>query len=193
MLVWNYLDWSNPTLQFSFTFRMIKAILIFNNHGKPRLNKFYQYYVSDSEPGQDLINKDWRDCLQNESQKGRHFTWAETHPAYAFFLICTLRTSSPPNISWVHRNWISQLPAYPTLELHILDFPVVRISLHTVYKFIQVKGHHKQNLKIPWYQCTFGSRRWPFPQGQSLPPSDNSWQPAKMVGIKNTGDTVYIK
>lgn len=25
---------------------MIKAILIFNNHGKPRLNKFYQYYVS---------------------------------------------------------------------------------------------------------------------------------------------------
>ena len=26
--------------------RMIKAILIFNNHGKPRLNKFYQYYVS---------------------------------------------------------------------------------------------------------------------------------------------------
>ena len=48
---------------------MIKAILIFNNHGKPRLNKFYQYYVSDSEPGQDLINKDWRDCLQNESQQ----------------------------------------------------------------------------------------------------------------------------
>lgn len=25
--------------------KMIKAILIFNNHGKPRLNKFYQYYV----------------------------------------------------------------------------------------------------------------------------------------------------
>jgi hypothetical protein len=29
-----------------FSYRMIKAILIFNNHGKPRLNKFYQYYVS---------------------------------------------------------------------------------------------------------------------------------------------------
>ena len=25
---------------------MIKAILIFNNHGKPRLSKFYTYYVS---------------------------------------------------------------------------------------------------------------------------------------------------
>jgi AP-3 complex subunit sigma len=25
---------------------MIKAILIFNNHGKPRLSKFYEYYVS---------------------------------------------------------------------------------------------------------------------------------------------------
>ncbi len=25
---------------------MIKAILIFNNHGKPRVNKFYQFYVS---------------------------------------------------------------------------------------------------------------------------------------------------
>lgn len=24
--------------------KMIKAILIFNNHGKPRLNKFYHYY-----------------------------------------------------------------------------------------------------------------------------------------------------
>lgn len=26
---------------------MIKAILIFNNHGKPRLSKFYQRYVRD--------------------------------------------------------------------------------------------------------------------------------------------------
>lgn len=25
---------------------MIKAILIFNNHGKPRLIRFYQYFVS---------------------------------------------------------------------------------------------------------------------------------------------------
>lgn len=25
---------------------MIKAILVFNNHGKPRLTKFYYYYVS---------------------------------------------------------------------------------------------------------------------------------------------------
>ena len=25
---------------------MIKAILVFNNHGKPRLSKFYHYYVS---------------------------------------------------------------------------------------------------------------------------------------------------
>jgi len=27
--------------------RMIKAILIFNNHGKPRLIRFYQYFVRD--------------------------------------------------------------------------------------------------------------------------------------------------
>ncbi|KOB77287.1 AP-3 complex subunit sigma-1 [Operophtera brumata] len=27
---------------------MIKAILVFNNHGKPRLSKFYQYFVSES-------------------------------------------------------------------------------------------------------------------------------------------------
>lgn len=25
---------------------MIKAILVFNNHGRPRLSKFYQYFVS---------------------------------------------------------------------------------------------------------------------------------------------------
>ncbi|XP_059469044.1 AP-3 complex subunit sigma-2 isoform X1 [Neocloeon triangulifer] len=28
---------------------MIKAILVFNNHGKPRLSKFYQYFVSKSQ------------------------------------------------------------------------------------------------------------------------------------------------
>lgn len=27
---------------------MIKAILIFNNHGKPRLSKFYEHYVSNN-------------------------------------------------------------------------------------------------------------------------------------------------
>lgn len=26
---------------------MIKAILVFNNHGKPRLSKFYEFYVSE--------------------------------------------------------------------------------------------------------------------------------------------------
>lgn len=29
---------------------MIKAILVFNNHGKPRLSKFYQYFVSFELP-----------------------------------------------------------------------------------------------------------------------------------------------
>ena len=29
-----------------FNTGMIKAILVFNNHGKPRLLKFYQHYVS---------------------------------------------------------------------------------------------------------------------------------------------------
>ncbi|ESN92823.1 hypothetical protein HELRODRAFT_69335 [Helobdella robusta] len=28
---------------------MIKAILVFNNHGKPRLTKFYQYYQEDMQ------------------------------------------------------------------------------------------------------------------------------------------------
>lgn len=28
---------------------MIKAILIFNNHGKPRLSKFYEHYTEDTE------------------------------------------------------------------------------------------------------------------------------------------------
>uniref|UniRef100_A0A8B9GYV4 Adaptor related protein complex 3 subunit sigma 2 n=2 Tax=Clupeocephala TaxID=186625 RepID=A0A8B9GYV4_ASTMX len=28
---------------------MIKAILIFNNHGKPRLIRFYQYFAEDMQ------------------------------------------------------------------------------------------------------------------------------------------------
>lgn len=27
---------------------MIKAILVFNNHGKPRLTKFYEFYVRET-------------------------------------------------------------------------------------------------------------------------------------------------
>jgi len=42
-------------------------------------------------------------------------SWTETHPSCAFFLICSFGTSSPP--------------AYPTLELHVLDYPVVRVTL----------------------------------------------------------------
>ena len=47
---------------------MIKAILIFNNHGKPRLNKFYQYYVSASSLTHE-ISFIIALILQNESQQ----------------------------------------------------------------------------------------------------------------------------
>ena len=47
---------------------MIKAILIFNNHGKPRLNKFYQYYVSRVEDHVEEVNI-YLFLLQNESQQ----------------------------------------------------------------------------------------------------------------------------
>ena len=36
---------------FIFIFRMIKAILIFNNQGKPRLTKFYQHYTEKEQQG----------------------------------------------------------------------------------------------------------------------------------------------
>lgn len=34
-----------------FVFSMIKAILIFNNQGKPRLTKFYQHYTEKEQQG----------------------------------------------------------------------------------------------------------------------------------------------
>lgn len=36
---------------------MIKAILVFNNHGRPRLSKFYQYFVSKMKNRVDLAGK----------------------------------------------------------------------------------------------------------------------------------------
>ena len=39
---------------------MIKAILIFNNHGKPRLSKFYQPYVSTQLPPIRARGSRWR-------------------------------------------------------------------------------------------------------------------------------------
>lgn len=39
---------------------MIKAILIFNNHGKPRLSKFYQPYVSIPPPPIRVRGSRWR-------------------------------------------------------------------------------------------------------------------------------------
>lgn len=38
---------SNRSIHFDRN-KMIKAILVFNNHGRPRLSKFYQYFVSES-------------------------------------------------------------------------------------------------------------------------------------------------
>ncbi|KYM78704.1 AP-3 complex subunit sigma-2 [Atta colombica] len=41
-------DSSVTPIDFGFT-DMIKAILVFNNHGKPRLSKFYQYFNEDMQ------------------------------------------------------------------------------------------------------------------------------------------------
>lgn len=42
---------------------MIKAILVFNNHGKPRLSKFYQYFVSDS-----VVVRWWGSFIQKSNK-----------------------------------------------------------------------------------------------------------------------------
>ena len=47
---------------------MIKAILIFNNHGKPRLNKFYQYYNESQQ--QQII----KETFQVEIIHSSHFS-----------------------------------------------------------------------------------------------------------------------
>lgn len=38
--------WEQPVLKEAWRAKMIQAILVFNNHGKPRLVRFYQRFVS---------------------------------------------------------------------------------------------------------------------------------------------------
>lgn len=38
--------WKQPVVKGAWRAKMIQAILVFNNHGKPRLVRFYQRFVS---------------------------------------------------------------------------------------------------------------------------------------------------
>ena len=38
--------WKQPVVKGAWLAKMIQAILVFNNHGKPRLVRFYQRFVS---------------------------------------------------------------------------------------------------------------------------------------------------
>lgn len=76
---------------------MIKAILIFNNHGKPRLTKFYQYYAEDMQ--QQIIRetfllvskRDENVCNFLEGGSligGADFKLIYRHYATLFFVFC---------------------------------------------------------------------------------------------------------
>ena len=43
------MEWNSLSRLISPVFRMIKAILIFNNQGKPRMTKFYQRYTESEQ------------------------------------------------------------------------------------------------------------------------------------------------
>ncbi|TMW44600.1 hypothetical protein DOY81_010318 [Sarcophaga bullata] len=55
---------------------MIKAILVFNNHGKPRLSKFYQYFNEDMQ--QQII----KETFQLVSKRDDNFNWRFRLQAY---------------------------------------------------------------------------------------------------------------
>lgn len=76
---------------------MIRAVLVFNNHGKPRLSKFYEYYPEDTqqriikETFQLLSKRDDNVCNFLESGSligGSDYKLIYRHYATLYFVFC---------------------------------------------------------------------------------------------------------
>uniref|UniRef100_A0A8C1Q852 AP-3 complex subunit sigma-2-like n=2 Tax=Cyprinus carpio TaxID=7962 RepID=A0A8C1Q852_CYPCA len=70
---------------------MIKAILIFNNHGKPRLIRFYQYFAEDMQ--QQIIRETFHLVSKRDDNvcnflEGIYFTLIYRHYATLYFVFC---------------------------------------------------------------------------------------------------------
>ncbi|CAB1319340.1 unnamed protein product [Coregonus sp. 'balchen'] len=64
---------------------MIKAILIFNNHGKPRLSKFYEHYNEDTE--QQIIRETFH-LVSKRDENVCNFLEGGIHYATLYFVFC---------------------------------------------------------------------------------------------------------
>ncbi|KAK2118202.1 hypothetical protein P7K49_005089 [Saguinus oedipus] len=79
---------------------MIKAILIFNNHGKPRLSKFYQPYVSIQLPPIMSRGSRWRRAAPSSASSERPPP-ARCGPSRAQAAWRSPAVSLPVGVDWV--------------------------------------------------------------------------------------------
>nr|XP_061804591.1 AP-3 complex subunit sigma-1 isoform X6 [Nerophis lumbriciformis] len=111
---------------------MIKAILIFNNHGKPRLSKFYEHYTEDTE--QQIIRETFHLVSKRDENVcnfleggmligGSDYKLIYRHYATLYFVFCVDSSESELGILDLIQAGIAGAPARAVSAVKNMNLP----------------------------------------------------------------------
>ncbi|XP_070760382.1 AP-3 complex subunit sigma-1 isoform X5 [Enoplosus armatus] len=111
---------------------MIKAILIFNNHGKPRLSKFYEHYNEDTE--QQIIRETFHLVSKRDENVcnfleggmligGSDYKLIYRHYATLYFVFCVDSSESELGILDLIQAGIAGAPARAVSAVKNMNLP----------------------------------------------------------------------
>jgi len=77
---------------------MIKAILVFNNHGKPRLSKFYQYFTEYMQ--QQIIKETFQLVSKRDDNVCNFLEGGKTYIFTYFFNLILFKDTNPKALDY---------------------------------------------------------------------------------------------
>ncbi|XP_029400602.1 AP-3 complex subunit sigma-1-like isoform X2 [Mus pahari] len=107
---------------------MIKAILIFNNHGKPRLSKFYQPYSEDTQHNHqgDFLDENVCNFLEGRLLiGGSDNKLIYRHYATLYFVFCVDSSESELVILDLIQAGLAGAPARPVSAVKNMNLPEI--------------------------------------------------------------------
>ncbi|XP_071369663.1 AP-3 complex subunit sigma-2 isoform X4 [Centroberyx affinis] len=113
---------------------MIKAILIFNNHGKPRLIRFYQYFAEDLQ--QQIIRETFHLVSKRDDNVcnfleggsligGSDYKLIYRHYATLYFVFCVDSSESELGILDLIQGGLSAAPARAVSAVKNMNLPEI--------------------------------------------------------------------
>ncbi|XP_029353452.1 AP-3 complex subunit sigma-2 isoform X5 [Chanos chanos] len=113
---------------------MIKAILIFNNHGKPRLIRFYQYFAEDMQ--QQIIRETFHLVSKRDDNVcnfleggsligGSDYKLIYRHYATLYFVFCVDSSESELGILDLIQGGLSAAPARAVSAVKNMNLPEI--------------------------------------------------------------------